>query len=84
MRLHDTDTNAENSVIFPKRICQTCVDLFRGGVEVIVKNNMEQRNISLFDLVSRERIAQNLATVPTSVICACGQFLYFPATTRVK
>ena len=51
--LHDTDVDAESSEIFPKRICQTCTDLFKGGVEVIVRNtNLVQRNIPLFDLVS--------------------------------
>jgi len=54
-RLHEVDVNGENGEIFPKRVCQLCVDLFRSGITVLVKppegTSGKQRNIAFFDLV---------------------------------
>jgi len=52
-RLHEVDVSGENGEIFPKRICQCCVDLFRYGIAVQVKDAEGKtiNKMTLFKLV---------------------------------
>jgi len=52
-RLHEVDVSGENGEIFPKRICQCCVDLFRYGIAVQVKDAEGKtiNKMTLFNLV---------------------------------
>ena len=47
------DVSGENGEIFPKRICQCCVDLFRYGIAVQVKDAEGKtiNKMTLFNLV---------------------------------
>ena len=51
--LLQVDVQGENSEIFPKRCCQGCVDLFRSGIAVQVKNaeGKTVKTMAFFDLV---------------------------------